>query len=71
MTVGEAVEIRDRAISLGLESCCDQCSEAIERLRKLGTRGDWTIKSNAPEATVGLGSEDAVRWLRSQIGAAA
>jgi len=73
MTVEEAVEIRDRAITLGLESCCETCADAIERLRKLGTTGDWTIipSGSAKEPTIGLGQEEAVRYLRRQIGAAA
>jgi hypothetical protein len=77
VNVGQAIEVRDRAIALGLENCCDECRDAIERLRKIGTTGTWTItKTPHPtypqqnrEATIGLGQEDAVRWLRRQIGA--
>jgi hypothetical protein len=81
MTVAEAIEIRDRAISLGLESCCDECRSAIERLSKLGTTNahtltgvpvpDPTYPQRKREATIGLGQEASVRWLRRHIGAAA
>lgn len=78
MTVKEAVEVRDRAISLGLMDCCDDCREAIERLLKLGTTSEHTL-TGPPEAyptytqrkrtpTIGIGQEDAVRYLRKQIG---
>jgi hypothetical protein len=72
MTVAEAIEIRDRAIALGLTSCCPQCEEAISRLSKLGTTSDWTLlpSPTSKEPTIGLGQEDAVRYLRRQIGAA-
>lgn len=71
MTVEEAIEIRDRAIALGLSSCCPQCEEAITRLEKLGTVSDFSLAVNGPRvgATIGLGQEDSVRWLRRQIGA--
>ena len=78
MTVEEAVEIRDRAMALGLAHCCDKCRDAIERLEKLGARtGSWTlVPSPDPNAahrapTLGLGNEEAARYLRRQIGAAA
>lgn len=78
MTVKDAIEIRDRAKALGLERCCDECRDAIERLDKLGTTSEWTL-TGAPEksptypqhkreATIGLGQEEAVRYLRRQIG---
>ena len=78
MTVQEAIEIRDRAISLGLDSCCPQCAEAIDRLRKLGQSNAFTLSPKRPTPTypqgervptLGLGAEDAARWLRRQIGA--
>ena len=71
MTVEEAIEIRDRAIALGLETCCTECLGSIDRLRKIGTTGDWTIKPSGKTATVGPGAEEAVRYLRRHIGAAA
>lgn len=80
MTVEDAIAIRDRAIALGLEDCCEECREAIERLRKLGQTSDFSMTPKVKNptypqgkriATVGLGQEDAVRYLRRQIGAAA
>jgi hypothetical protein len=73
VTVEEAIEIRDRAIALGLTSCCPQCEESISRLMKLGTVSDFSLAVKGPRvgATIGLGQEEAVRWLRRQIGAAA
>lgn len=68
MTVETAIEIRDRAISHGLKDCCTQCSEAIETLSKLGQREGTAVGSDNSRATVGLGVENAARWLRSQIG---
>jgi hypothetical protein len=73
VTVEEAIEIRDRAVALGLTSCCPRCEEAITRLEKLGTVSDFSLAVKGPRvgATIGLGQEEAVRWLRRQIGAAA
>jgi hypothetical protein len=76
MNVTEAIEVRDRAISLGLEECCDDCREAIARLDKLGLNSGFTLYPKVPnptypqyerEATVGPGSERAVRYLRRRI----
>jgi hypothetical protein len=79
MTVKQAVEIRDRAIALGLYECCDDCREAIDRLMKLGSTNEYTLTGtptsnatypqNKREPTIGLGQEDAARYLRRQIGA--
>lgn len=71
MTTDEAIEIRDRAIALGLETCCTECLDSIERLRKLGQTSDFSLPQNHNKKvpTVGLGQEEAVRYLRRQIGA--
>ncbi len=77
MTVEEACELRDRAIELGLEQCCDECRDAIARLEKLGHKSAWSLlpssdsRSQRREPTLGLGNEEAARYLRRQIGAAA
>lgn len=78
MTVQEAVEIRDRAIRLGLRGCCDQCAADIEALAPLGERNQVTIippslpaavaASKATDPVIGSAMEDAARRLRRSIG---
>jgi hypothetical protein len=80
MTNEEATEIRDRAIRLGLQNCCEECSEDIETLNSLsgGRPGAFAIvppsHPAAVEATqrkpsvVGTKVEEAARRLRRSIG---
>jgi hypothetical protein len=72
------MEIRDRAVRLGLKKCCAQCAEDIETLAPLGVRGGMTIipptlpqaveASQAKEPVLGTRMEDAARRLRRSIG---
>lgn len=81
MNLQQALEIRERAKSLGLAKCCDQCRQDLEDLEHLGVRGGMTIippslpvaveASQAKEPVLGTRMEDAARRLRRCIGAAA
>jgi hypothetical protein len=79
MTTEEAVEIRDRAVRLGLKNCCDHCREDIGILDGLlgGRPGSFAIvppSQNAiamnerKPAVLGTRMEDAARRLRRSIG---
>jgi hypothetical protein len=84
MTVQDAIDIRERAITAGLADCCDECRAALEMLAKLGSTTHWTMASSSVThpsptyareehraPTLGLGTEEAARYLRRQIAKAA
>lgn len=77
MTAEEAIEIRDRAVRLGLKNCCPTCAEDIETLTALkgGVPGAFAIVPPAvqsPESrrdsVLGVTMEDAARRLRRSLG---
>jgi hypothetical protein len=76
MNIKDACEIRDQAIELGLQDCCDECRAALAMLAKLGYTTNWTLTPNVPDPTypqgarvptLGIGTENAARYLRRQI----
>jgi hypothetical protein len=84
VTVQQAIDIREQAIAAGLADCCDECRAALEMLSKLGFTTHWTMASSSvmhpnptyakepPRApTLGLGTEEAARYLRRRIAKAA
>ena len=77
MTTEEAIEIRERAIRLGLRRCCEQCRDDIEALESLsgGRTGGFTIVppslntvQERKPSVLGPSMEDAARRLRRSIG---
>lgn len=69
MTVQDAIDVREKALSLGLGGCCVECDEALSRLSKLGRTDNFVMRANIDptQATIGHGMENAVRYLRRKI----